>query len=243
MNISQQQGSLSIVMPAYNEEGVIEKVVRSVCIQILEKFENPEFVIVNDCSTDATLSILKKLENEYPYMKILTNTRNQGHGPSLMRACTAAIGEYVFYLDSDDQMPVKDFWLLWEKMQREQLDVVTGVRKKRKDPGYRLLISKILQLFNKMLFGVNIRDINCPFKLYRKSALQRILKIVPSDTLIPSILILLSAHQLGLKVGEVEVIHFPRRTGKSFIRDWKILNLCWKSLVELFRFKKDYEEQ
>jgi len=112
------------------------------------------------------------------------------------------------------------------------------VRKNRKDPKYRLLISKILRLFNKTIFNVNIRDINCPFKIYKYSALKQILSIVPSDTFIPSILMLIAVSRLRLKIDEVEVTHLPRKTGKSFIRDLKILKLCWRSLVELFRFKK-----
>lgn len=231
------QRSLSIVMPVYNEEEIIEEVVRAICNQILSSFEKPEFIIINDGSNDLTPSILQKLSKEYPYLNIITNHSNLGHGASLMKGYSKVNGEYVFYLDSDNQIPVEEFWLLWEKIQKENLDIVTGIRKERKDPIYRLLISKILQLFNRIIFGVKIRDINCPFKLYKSEALQRILTTIPKNTKIPSILMLLAANQLQLKIGEMEVIHSSRKTGRSFIRDWKILKLCWQALKELIKFK------
>ena len=235
--MAQKPYSLSAVMPAYNEGAVIELVIENICCQVLAKFKDREFIIVNDCSTDNTLAILEKMKEKYGFIKIINNERNLGHGPSVMKGYAVAQGDFVFSLDSDNQIPIEQFWLLWEKMEKENLDIVNGIRKKRKDPYFRLLISKILQVFNRIIFGVKIRDINCPFKLYKKEVLKQILNILPENTHIPSILTLLATKPLQIKVGEVAVAHLPRVTGKSFLRHWKILKLGWQSLIELIRFK------
>jgi len=233
----EQKIILSVVMPVYNEGEVIEKIIREIFLEILEKFENAELITIDDCSSDATPLILKKLKLEYPSLKVLTNKKNLGHGPSLIRGYQEAKGEYVFCLDSDNQIPIKNFWLLWDKMQKENLDIVTGVRKERKDPGYRLLISKILRFFVKTVFKFNFKDINCPFKVFKKEALEKILTVIPPETLIPSILMLIVGAKFKFKIGEVNVEHFPRKTGKSLIKSLKILKICFLSLKELIKFK------
>mgnify|MGYP001598415732 CR=1 FL=1 len=228
--------SLSVVMPAYNEEGVIEEVVRSFCKEVLERFDAPEFIVVNDASTDATPRILAKLA--YPYLKVITHGKNRGHGPSLMDGLHAASGAYVFCADSDRQIQPQEFWLLWEAMQKQHGDVVTGFRKKRKDSVHRFFISKVLRIVTFLLFAVSLRDINCPFKLYRRDALHTILNMVPRNALLPSVCMMVSAHELKLRVLEVPVTHYPRKTGKSFARYWKIIALCWQATKELLMLKR-----
>src|SRR5262245_39638134 len=102
MDIPSVNASLSVVMPVYNEGEIIATVVRDYG-RILQSFQNPELIIVNDQSTDNTLSILNSLTNEHPYLRIITMDRNRGHGPALMRAFREAKSDYVFHSDSDNQ--------------------------------------------------------------------------------------------------------------------------------------------
>ena len=101
--------SLSIVMPVYNEQEAITKVIEDYS-SVLEKIEEREFVVVNDKSTDNTLAILESLQKEHPYLRIITQPKNSGHGASLLRAYREAKGEYIFYCDSDNQFVAEDFW-------------------------------------------------------------------------------------------------------------------------------------
>lgn len=236
--ISQEPLSLSIVMPVHNEEEVIEKVGRNFCDTVLSRFEKKELILVDDCSTDATLLILERLQREYPYIRVLTNSSNQGHGPSLMRAYHEAKGEYIFHCDSDNQFMAEDFGLLWRKLKENNLELVMGYRRQRNDPMYRIFMSNALRLFNMAFFGVSFRDINAPFKLYTRFSLKKILSIVPRNAFIPTILMILAAHSYGISIGEVEVRHLPRLTGKSFIRNWRTVAFCFKAAVELIQFKR-----
>lgn len=229
---------LSIVMPVRNEAEVVEKVVRNFCKAVLTKFKKKEFILVDDCSTDTTLLILKRLQREYPYIRVLANSSNQGHGPSLMRAYHEAKGKYIFHCDSDNQFMAEDFWLLWRKLEENNLELVMGYRKQRKDPVYRIFMSNALRLFSIVLFDVSYRDINAPFKLYTRSSLEKILSIVSRNAFVPTILMILAARSYGISMGEVEVRHLRRLTGKSFIRDWRIITFCFKAAMEIIQFKR-----
>jgi|SRR3989344_505191 len=231
------KNSLSIVMPVFNEQDVIETVVRDFST-ILDRFERPEFVIVNDKSTDKTRFVLKELENKYRYLKVIDNDRNRGHGPTLMNAYKNATGEYIFHCDSDNQFYAADFWILWKEMERNNRDVVVGYRRDRKDPFARLVLTRLVKYLIFIMFGKMIVDSNSPFRLYRRSALNRLLLLLPDYPLIPSILLSIGAAKRKLNIGSVSVRHLPRVTNKSFLRSWKIFKLCAPAVKEVLGFRK-----
>jgi len=233
---TQTSPSLSIVMPVYNEQDVIGKVVEDFC-KVLEKFSKPEFVVVNDCSTDNTPEILKSLEKKYPYLRIITNEANSGHGPSLVRAYKESTGEYIFHCDSDNQFYAEDFWLVWNKMRESGDDAVIGRRHKRQDARHRLFITKMLRVLLAVLVGGDIRDANSPFKLHKRGALEKIMGLVPKNAFVPSILMAIAARKLKMKVEYVNVRHLPRLTGSTFIKSWKIIKICLRSAKEILAFR------
>lgn len=228
--------SLSIVMPVFNEEEVIQTVVKDYGI-ILQSFENPELVIVDDCSTDKTLSVLKAMSESHPYLRIVSLEKNQGHGPALTRAFREARNDYIFHSDSDNQFDAGDFWLLWERLKNENLDAVIGYREQRNDPLARLVLTRFLRTFLFMIFRVSMPDSNSPFRLYTRRTLDRLLPLLPERPLIPSILMSVACVRLSLKLGWQSVRHLPRRTGKSFLRSWKIFRLCMPAVKEVIRFR------
>ena len=228
--------SLSIVMPVFNEEDVIAEVVAEFA-EVLERFQRPEFVLINDCSTDRTYSILESLRSEYPYVRLGTAAQNRGHGPTLARAYRESTGEFIFHADSDRQFHAEDFWLLWQKMSEENMDLVVGYREDRKDPFARLVLTKLVRVFLFALFGVRLQDSNSPFRLYKRKALDQLLTILPEEPMIPSILMVVAAHRLGMRVGWVRVRHLARKTGKSFLRSWKVFRLCLPAVKEVLQFR------
>ncbi|MCX5696528.1 MAG: glycosyltransferase family 2 protein, partial [Candidatus Omnitrophica bacterium] len=158
--------SVSVVMPCYNEAGIIEKVVKDCYAQIIGNIRDSEFVIIDDCSNDATPVILKRLEGEFPKLKILKTPKNSGHGRALRLGYESAVKECVFQVDSDDQFELREFWQLHSRI--KNCDLVLGSRRQRNDPLHRLLLSRIISLANFSIFGVFIKDANCPFRLIRR---------------------------------------------------------------------------
>ena len=236
-NTPKKKGYLSIVMPVYNEQDVIEKVVMTFCKQVLDKFQQSEFIIVNDCSSDNTLHILKSLNRDIPYLRVITLRSNRGHGEALRIAYEASKGDLIFHCDSDNQFVAKDFWLLYNEMREKNLDVALGWRRNRHDPLRRLIITRFVRLACIFLFGVSIRDSNSPFKLHTRKSLDKLLEVVPIDSFTPSIMMAIAARELGMRMTEVPVCHLPRLTGGSFLVKWSLIKACLLCLWQLFIFR------
>ncbi len=228
--------SISVVMPAYNEEGIIEKSIRDYYDEIVKKLPDSEFIIVDDWSTDNTPIILKNLQKELPKLIVVKTPTNSGHGKALRLGMNTARKEFVFHTDSDYQHDPKEFWKLYPYI--DQFDFVVGYRIKRQDAFHRKIISRIVRLLNSIFFGVKLRDTNCPFRIYKKETLLRVLKWVKESASIPSILILLVASNMGIRIKEVAVTHYPRKTGKVSISGIRLLRLCLRSFIEIWDLRK-----
>lgn len=229
--------ALSVVMPVYNEADIIATVVEQFG-KVLDRFKRPEFVIVNDCSTDGTGAILEELKKRYAYLRVVNNERNKGFGATLIRALGEGRGEYVFYSDGDNQFNAEDFWLVWARMRQDNLDLTIGYRHKRQDPSMRIAITSMLKVIALALFGIWLPDGNSPFRLYRREALRAMLQKLPeSRPIAPSAPLTIAAYKLGMRVGWVAVRHYARATGNSVFNSGKILKLAFAAFWELIRFR------
>lgn len=227
---------VSVVMPVYNEEGIIEKTVRDYYAEIIEQLPGSEMIIVNDCSTDGTPAILAGLQSELEVVKVLKPDKNGGHGKALRLAYENASLSLVFHTDSDYQFDPKDFWKLYDEI--EDNDMVIGYRAVRHDPLPRLIITNILKVSNIAIFGFGIRDANSPFRLIRRECLQECLKLIDPEAFAPSIMLAVTAKWLGYRVKEIPVTHLPRLTGEVSIKKWKLLKACMLSLSQNLELKK-----
>jgi len=133
---------LDIVMPVYNEEECIEEVVRTIQDEILSNVPNSRLIAVNDGSRDKTGELLDRLASKYSQLKVL-HKPNGGHGDALMHGLFEADANWIFLMDSDNQVDIKDFWLFWK--QRGSYDILTGIRKKRHDPLSRLILTRFVR--------------------------------------------------------------------------------------------------
>ena len=123
--------TLSVVMPAYNEEGAIEDAVRDVWEHVFPLVPDAELIVVDDGSRDRTGEILDRLAATEPRLRVI-HKANGGHGPAIRTGLDAASGEFVFLIDSDRQIPLIAFPPLWEAARTR--DGAFGVSKKRNDP-------------------------------------------------------------------------------------------------------------
>lgn len=227
---------VSIVMPVFNEQEIIEKTVRDYHTEILTQMPGSEMIIVDDCSTDDTPLILKSLTKELEVIKIMKTERNSGHGKALRLAYENAVGDIIFHTDSDYQFYPKDFWKLYGEM--DENDLTIGFRALRKDPLSRLIISNILRLSNIMIFGYHIKDANSPYRIIRKDCLNECLKVIDPDAFAPSIMLAVTARWKGYRVKELPVDHLPRLTGEHSIKKWKLVKACFLSLSQNFELRK-----
>lgn len=221
--------SLSLVLPALNEQGSIEAVVRK-AQRILQGMSLPawEMLIVNDGSSDRTGLIADRLSREdSAHVVVLHHRWNQGYGQALKTGMRHARYRAVCYMDSDGQFDVDDLPRLFSLLDRA--DVVCGFRTARQDRLYRRLLSRGFNVLVRAVFGIQARDVNCGFKLVRRETLDR-LQLESKQTFINAELYL-KAQALGLHIVEVEVHHRQRSCGRSSIRPIHLAS----TLAELIR--------
>jgi dolichol-phosphate mannosyltransferase len=228
---------LTVVMPCYNEGEIIEDCVREWHREVVARIPGSELLVIDDCSTDATGPTLDRLSRELPGVRFLRPERNGGHGRALRYGFRHISNEYVFQTDSDRQHKAAEFWRLWDV--RENYDFVFGVRARRADGKLRIVITSAMRLLISALWGVWIRDANCPFKLMRGSALAAVLADIPEDAFIPMVMVSIVARTVGFRFTEVPVTHLPRRGGtqslKGILRWLRVGRICAKQLWDLRR--------
>ena len=231
--MSQVLCSLSVVMPVYNEEAVIDEVLADLTREVLDRVPGSELVVVNDCSTDQTATALAAAVSSDSRIRVLTNPENAGHGVSVRRGFVAARGEWIFQIDSDGQVDLAQFDELWQ--QREGSDLLIGVRAVRHDPRHRLVLTAMTRVIVSILARRWLRDANVPFKLVRSNLVRHLSPYMPPDAFAPSILLALGAARSGSRITEMEIRHLPRLHGQSTLRVWRLARAClrsgWQTLV------------
>ena len=146
-----------------------------------------------------------------------------------------ATQDWVFQTDSDRQHLPSDFWKLWEK--RQEYDFVLGVRSTRADGPVRVFITTVMRLANLLIWGLWIRDANCPFKLMRRKPMETVMARIPRDSFIPMVMFSMLCRKMPFRVAEVMVTHLPRRGGEQSLSGlWKWIKVgskCLRQIVDL----------
>jgi len=201
--------SLSIVVPLYNEEENVELTVREIEEKIGPRVGEYEIILVNDGSRDRTGSLCDTLAAASPHTRAIHHDGNQGYGAALRSGFAAARHPLIFYTDGDLQFDLSEIEKLLPLV--EGADIATGYRLDRQDPWHRRFNAGVYHAVMRVLFRVRIRDIDCAFKIYRKSMFERV--AMRSDGILISGEILVQAVQQGRVIREIGVTHHPRRRG------------------------------
>lgn len=223
--------SLSVVVPVFNEQDSIAGVIADIKRWVLDRTEDVELLVVDDASTDQTPEILTSLKSEIPQLRILRTDANSGHGATLRRGYLAASREWIFQVDSDAQFAIEDFLRL--DACREQADFILGYREQRQDSRSRLYLSRFLSTALRLLFGVELRDANCPFRLMRTAPVHKVVSELPDDLLMPNVALAVHAEKKA-RLMEIAVRHRPRLRGRGSLVSWRLLRFCWQGSWQLF---------
>jgi dolichol-phosphate mannosyltransferase len=224
-----------IVIPVYNESACIEQVTLD-WLRVLDKLDG-RLVAVDDGSTDSTGAILDRLAEKESRL-LVHHQQNAGHGAAILAGYRMGITlspDYIFQTDGDNQIKPSEFWCLWRR--REQSPFVLGVRQDRNDAAHRIVVTRILEGFNLLIFGAHIRDANAPFRLMRTRFLQDALQQCPRDVFAPNIFLSLIAAKLPPAILEVPVQHFRRSSGTESLNLRKLVRFCLRCTKELLQFR------
>jgi glycosyltransferase involved in cell wall biosynthesis len=204
-------GELSVVLPAFNEEANIERVVRECTAYLTDRVPDHELLAVDDGSRDQTGEILDRLVTEVPRLRSLRHLQNRGYGAALRTGFAASAKRFVFYMDSDGQFDIRDLDLLLPLV-TDADHIVTGFRIERRDPFIRRLNARLFNRFLvRLLLGVRVRDLNCAFKIVPKRVLEQL--TLESTGALINAEIFGRALRRGVRVKEVGVHHYPRTGG------------------------------
>jgi len=208
--------TISAVLPAFNEEENIEIAARRMADALKSlSLEDWEVIIVNDGSADRTGEIADRLSSEEPdRIRVFHHSPNRGYAEALKTGFTSARYELIFYTDSDNQFDVREIKHLLPLI--EDADIVCGFRIYRFDPLTRLVLSWGFNLLVRIMFRINVRDIDCAFKLFRREVFDRVK--IESKKFFVDAEILAKARFFGFRLVEVGVRHYPRIAGRSTVR-------------------------
>jgi len=201
--------TLSVVIPLYNEEENIQLLHERLRKALDPLAREYEILFVDDGSTDRSLSLLEKIQADDKRVIVLSLRRNFGQTAAFAAGFDFARGDVVVTMDGDLQNDPADIPKLLEMIKDN--DLVSGWRKKRKDPFFtRRFPSIIANWLISKVTGVKLHDYGCSLKAYRREVIKNLKLYGEMHRFIPAV-----ASWYGVRVAEVETVHHPRLHGKS----------------------------
>ena len=239
---NKKNDNLYIVIPTYNEEKIIESIVKE-WHEVVRKIGNDsKLVVINDGSKDNTLKKLKSLKKSYECLVVL-DKENGGHGDTVLYGYSYAIehhANYIFQTDSDGQTLPEEFEPFWDE--RKKHDAIIGYRKGRQDGFYRVLVAKTLKLILFLIFHCWITDANTPYRLMPYETLKKYYPRIPKHFNLTNVILTV------LMVDAKEDVYFkpitfrPRQGGVNSINLKKINKIGIQAVKDFKRIKKEMKK-
>lgn len=221
--------SLSIVLPAYNEEANVEHSLDEVSTVAHTLGIEHEIVLVNDGSTDRTGEVARAMQARIPNLRVVEHYPNRGYGGALKAGFAAASKELIAFFPADKQFDFTEVERLLKRI--NEADIVCGYRADRRDNIIRKLNAFGWKTLVRLLFGRLCRDIDCGFKVFRRSVLSQV-KIVSNGAMVDTEL-LAGARARGFNIVEEPLTHLPRVAG---VATGANLLVIFKAFRDLMRF-------
>jgi glycosyltransferase involved in cell wall biosynthesis len=227
---------VAVVIPVFNEEKLIGECINE-WLNVLDSVNlNYEILIIDDGSSDATISIVERYGDNQNIQMIIK--QNEGHGPTILAGYKRAVGiaEWVFQADSDNEISPNQFSALWSKRQGQ--DAVIAWRQGRNQTTVRRLVTFFARVTTKVLFRCHLRDVNIPFRLIRSETLTILLEKIPSDTFAPNIALSGALSLMNYQVEECPVVFNERIVGESSLSNLGAVRKGGRALLELIKISR-----
>ena len=205
------KNSLSVVIPAYNEEKHIKSAIKEVSDFLKANFSDSEIIVVDDGSTDGTYDAALSLSSEIKNLKVLKNGANKGKGYSVKKGVLLASSDYILFTDVDLSVPLDEFTKFENYITRENAGIIIGSRALKdsnvlkKQNFLRQNMGKIFNLLVRLLLFRGIKDTQCGFKCFRKDVAERLFKAQRIDGFCFDAEILYIAKKNGIKIHTIPI--------------------------------------
>ena len=222
--------NISVILPAYNEDLNIKIAIKSIIIYLENKnLNNWEIIVVDDGSTDNTVEEVEKIINVHDNVFLKRHKFNLGYGKALQTGIKNVKFDWIFITDSDLQFFIND---LDKFIPLANLyNFIQGIRRKRSDPFYRVILGKTYKTIVKFFFQVPVSDPECSFRLFKKSLLSNF-NIICKGPMVP-VELLLEAKNNNANFYEIDVRHQNRKYGNTNALSIKSLLATTKDFFNL----------
>lgn len=230
--------SLSIFFPCLNDGLALSRLVPK-AFETAKKFtKNIEIVIVDDGSKDNSINLIKKLSKEYP-IRLISHKKTLGYGATLIDGFKSSAKEWIFYTDGDWQYDPEEFPKLIEKT-IETTDIVNGYKINRSDPVIRRFVGDLYNFFLHHIFPLPIYDVDCDFRLIKRSKLREINLESKSGAICLELVLKLKTSNANF--AQAGIHHYKRPYGESKFFNLKSILETLRDNIRLFLefYSKDY---
>ncbi|PIP23345.1 MAG: hypothetical protein COX90_02785 [Candidatus Nealsonbacteria bacterium CG_4_10_14_0_2_um_filter_38_17] len=221
--------SISIIIPAFNEEGNIKKVITR-CLEVLPKlFEQFEIIAINDGSKDRTGEILESLKNQFKNLKVFHHLKNEGMGSAVRTGIQNAKNDLIFTISADLQYDISELEKFLVPI--KEADIVIGSRLKRDYRGWRNIATFVYRIFLNLMFCLKFED-STSIKLFKRNVFEKI--SVDSSGFFWEVEVLIKAKRAGFMIKETRVYSKKRMLGKSSLENPLEV---FKIILEMIKFR------
>jgi len=220
----------SLIIPVYNEEGLIEELAAR-SVKSVESFTtNYEILFINDGSTDSTLKKLIEIRKQFTRIKIVDLSRNFGHQAAYTAGLEMALGNYVAMMDGDLQDPPELLVEMYHKIKDEGFDIVSGKRKGRKGGRFKLT-TNLFHAFFKKVAGMDGMENTGNFSMMNRAAVNAMLQMKETIRYLPGLRLF-----IGFKQGYVEYVRQDRQEGTPKMTLGKLILLGADAIFSFSKF-------
>ncbi len=215
--------TLSIVIPVYNEAALLRQIIQRVEAVVLPGGLQRQIILVDDCSTDGTRQVLEQLAIERTDFTIIFHERNQGKGSALHTGFAHATGDFVMVQDADLEYDPQEYPRLLAPLLDGRADVVFGSRfigeTHRVLYFWHYLGNVFLTLMSNMFSNLNLTDMECCYKVFKRDVLNRIKLVEPRFGFEPEVTAKVS--RLRVRIYEAPVSYAGRTYEEGKKINWK----------------------
>jgi glycosyltransferase involved in cell wall biosynthesis len=224
--------SLSIFFPAYDDAATLTSLIETAFSTAEALTTDFEVIVVNDGSRDETPALLREMNRHYgPQLRVVTHPVNRGYGGALRSGFESCTKDLIFYTDGDGQYDIGELPKLWNKL-TPGVGFVNGYKLERADGFHRRIIGDVYRTSVRFVFRLKIRDVDCDFRLIRRSLLAPVRLTSGSGSVCVELTKVLESS--GWDFAEVGVHHYPRVQGRSKFFRLAPLLATFRELAGLF---------